>query len=235
MIKPVTLISGSTGGIGLQIGLDLLEKGHYVIFTGRNLNSFWKSERLESLDDSSSREYQVVDFSDNNSVCSFIFRLKDRPIDNLILNVGKTNRSGNITVEDWDDVFNTNLKFPCCLIKGLENNIKKRIIFIGSVLGHVPDASSIAYGVSKGSLEILTKYLAKIYAPSNVTVNTVAPGFTATAWHLGKSDEQIERIKEKILLKRFATTQEISHACQFIIENDYVTGQTICVDGGYGL
>lgn len=235
MTRPVTFITGSTDGIGLQIGLDLLHKGHYVIFSGRKLESFWRVEVLEEIRNSYYREYQVVDFSDNNSICYLLARLKDQKIDNLILNAGKTNRSGNITTEAWDDVFNTNLKFPCCLIKGLERNIQKRIIFIGSVLGHVPDASSIAYGVSKGSLEILTKYLAKVYAPNNITVNTIAPGFTATKWHLCKSDEQIKRIKEKILLKRFATTKEISHACQFIIDNDYVTGQTICVDGGYGL
>jgi 3-oxoacyl-[acyl-carrier protein] reductase len=230
MIKPTTLITGSSDGIGLQIGLDLLDKNHYVIFTGRNP----KPLLIEDTD-KTDYEYHIVDFSNIESVCYFVKKLLNRRIDNLILNVGKTNREKNITVEDWDDVFNTNLKYPCGLIKGLEKNIQKRIIFIGSVLGHIPDSSSIAYGVSKGSLEILTKYLAKDFALKNVTVNTVAPGFTDTKWHHGKSKEHIKRIKEKILLKRFATTEEISHACQFIIENNYITGQTICVDGGYGL
>ena len=158
-------------------------------------------------------------------------------IDNIIFNVGATCRKDfdEITVDDFNHVMNTNVILPYHVITDLGQMIKKRIIFIGSVLGHEACGSSIPYGVSKGSLEILTKHLAKEFAYKNVTVNTLALGFTDTSWHSNKSEEQIERIKSQILLKRFATKKEASHACQFIIENDYINGQTLSVDGGYHL
>ncbi|GAG95777.1 unnamed protein product, partial [marine sediment metagenome] len=123
------------------------------------------------------------------------------------------------------------------LIQKLRNKIKPngKIIFIGAVLGKEPDASSISYGVSKGSLPILCKYLAKEFAPRKITVNVVAPGFIETEWHKDKPKDQIERIKNKTLLKRFGYPNEVSDICQALINNDYITGQTIYIDGGYNL
>lgn len=241
MNKQTTLITGSTRGIGAQIGLDLLEKDHFVIFTGRNIQS---CEALkQTLDDRKTPKgsYLIVqaDFSNKEQIekfCKFMLYYIEK-IDNIVFNVGTTCRKSfeDTTLEDWDNVFNTNLVYPFFMCQALQPIIKRRIIFIGSVLGHVPDSSSILYGITKGSLEIMTPYLAKVFAPFVVTVNTVALGFVQTAWHLGKSDEQIERIKEKTLLKRFGTTKEVSSAVQFLIENNYVTGQIINVDGGYKL
>jgi len=241
MNKQTTLITGSTSGIGLRCGLDLLEKNHFVIFTGRTYQS---CETLkQELDERTIPEccYLIVqvDFSNQEQIEKFCqFMLYDiEKIDNIVFNVGTTCRKSfeDTTLEDWDNVFNTNLVYPFFMCQALQPIIKRRIIFIGSVLGHVPDSSSILYGITKGSLEIMTPYLAKVFAPFVVTVNTVALGFVQTAWHRCKSDEQIERIKEKTLLKRFGTTKEVSSAVQFLIENDYVTGQIINVDGGYKL
>lgn len=222
-----TLITGSSKGIGYQIGIDLLKQGHNVIFTSRTSspNPFLTN-------------YHIIDFSNLRNIEAFARYIHKHyvHIDNLILNVGTTCRKNltDISMFEWNQIFDTNLNYPFYFIKLLQPIITRRIIFIGSTLGNTPDASSIAYGVSKGSLPILTKYLAKEFAP-NITVNTIAPGFINTNWHINKSMKQKEQIKKKILCKRFGTTKEISNACQFIINNDYITGQTIYVDGGYGL
>lgn len=240
MTKQISLITGSTRGIGKQIGLDLLAKGHHVIFMSRRYES--SKELIASIKNKGFdfTDYNMIhgyDMADKDDVNNFISLMKSSfsHIDNIIFNVGATCRKDFdcVTVNDFGKVMNINVIYPYHIVAKLGHMIKRRIIFIGSVLGHVPSSSSIPYGVSKGSLEILTKYLAKEFASKGVTVNTLSPGFTATSWHEGKSDEQIERIKRQILLGRFATTKEISHACQFIIENDYITGQTLCVDGGY--
>ena len=232
MIKPLTIITGSTRGIGKQIGLDLIKKGHYVVFTGTNLDALTSLIKEVGKKNAS---VMLCDFTSKEEITSFCDNFKDKKIDNIIFNVGETNRESfvNLTRCEWDNVFDTNLNKPVFIIQQLCKQIQKRIIFIGSVSGHVPDATSIPYGVSKGALEILTKYLAKEFASRKITVNTLAPGYTSTNWHVNKSKAQIKRIEKKILLKRFATVEEISHACQFLIENDYITGQTLCVDGGF--
>ena len=232
MIKPITLITGSTQGIGKQIGIDLLNQGHIVIFTGLHDLS------IEKLDDELKLKYkdygiEQVDFSNKKQIDDFCQEI-NYPIDNIIFNVGATCRKNlqEITIEEWNNVFNINLTYPIFMLQKLYNNIQKRIIFIGSISGHTTDSVSIPYGVSKGALEILTKYLAKEFASKKVTVNTIAPGYTKTKWHDNKDKNQIKRIENKTLLKRFAIPKEISSACSFIINNDYINGQTISVDGG---
>lgn len=240
MINETTLITGSTEGIGKKIGLDLLDKGHFVIFTGRNVeHSIAFEEELIQKGYKNFTLYRSLDLSKQNSIYELVLALdmKKTKINNLILNVGTTCRKSleEISIEEWNDVFNTNLTYPFFLIQALLPFLKKRIIFIGSVTGHIPNSVSIPYGVSKGSLEILTQYLARDLAKRKITVNTIAPGYIWTPWHQGKPTAQLKRIKRQNLLKRFGTTEEISKTVQFIIDNGYVNGQTICVDGGFHL
>jgi len=235
------LITGSTRGIGKQIGIDLLKKGYFVIFNGNSVESCTKL--TEELAMNKLENYHIIranmaDANDIKGVSNYILE-SNKLLDNVIFNMGITDRTefGKITEEGWNKVFNTNLNYPFFMLQDIKSRITRygKIIFIGSISGSFPDSVSIAYGVSKGSLEILVKYLAKELAPGKINVNCVAPGYTDTSWHDSKSPEQIKRIKNKILLKRFATTKEISQVCQMLLENDYITGQTIHVDGGIGL
>ena len=82
---------------------------------------------------------------------------------------------------------------------------------------------------------MLVQYLAKEFADKKITVNAIAPGYTMSNWHSSKSEEQIKRIEQKCLANRFGTVEEVSKVVLSIIDNDYINGQIIRVDGGFGL
>lgn len=233
-----TLITGSTKGIGKQIGIDLLDRGEFVIFVAHSKESILiLDDELSAYENYIIKECDLSNFENFGDLIEFVYNFT--PIDNIICNVGITDRTkfGNIKMKNWNNVINTNLTNPFFMIQALKDNIKKKgkILFVGSISGHIPDVTSISYGVSKGALEILTKYLAKEFAYNQITVNVIAPGYTITEWHKNKPQDQLERIANKTLLKRFATSKEISNACLSILDNDYINGQTISVDGGFGL
>lgn len=237
----ITLITGSTRGIGKQIGIDLLKKGHKVIFIGHSHKSIIKLRK--ELMKKKLKRYEIIKYNLGNildiySLTEYIKR-NYKYLNNIICNIAITDRTkfGEITLENWNTVLNTNLTYPFFMIQDLKNIIqeKGKIIFMGALAGHIPDATSIVYGTSKGAIEILTKYLSKEFAGKKITVNTIAPGYTLTEWHKKKSKAQMKRIANKTLLKRFATVKEISKTCLLILENDYINAQIISVDGGFGL
>jgi NAD(P)-dependent dehydrogenase (short-subunit alcohol dehydrogenase family) len=89
-----------------------------------------------------------------------------------------------------------------------------------------------SYTVSKAALESLTRLLARAFAP-NIRVNAIAPGLVLPSDVV--APEEWERLVSRLPLKRAATLDEITYALQFLIKNEYITGQTIVVDGGYSL
>jgi NAD(P)-dependent dehydrogenase (short-subunit alcohol dehydrogenase family) len=89
-----------------------------------------------------------------------------------------------------------------------------------------------SYTVSKAGLESLTKILARAFAPK-IRVNAIAPGFVLQSDIV--SEEEWQRLINRIPLKRPARNEEIASALEFLLKNEYITGQTIVVDGGYSL
>jgi 3-oxoacyl-[acyl-carrier protein] reductase len=238
-MKKYALITGSTKGIGKQIAIDLIREGHFVILNYAHSDIDAEKAKIELNEISD--QFRIVK-ADLATMAGLGFLLKEiekiTPVmDYLILNAGATDRSAfnDITVDNWNAIVNTTLTIPFFLIQKLEKCIRAngRVIFIGSVLGRIPHAVSISYGVSKSALEMLAKYLVPIFSPRSITVNVVAPGFTDTEWQATKKPPQRKRIEDTISLKRFASVWEISSTCIHLINNGYITGQTIVVDGGY--
>lgn len=129
----------------------------------------------------------------------------------------------------------TNLNAPFYIIKLLKEKIKYsgNIIFIGSILGIYSHAMSIPYAVSKAGLHMLAKSLIKEFCEEKIRVNVIAPGFVDTPWQKAKPQEQRKRIEDKTALKRFAKVEEISNAVQFVVNNGFVNGAILSLDGGY--
>jgi len=225
------LITGSSKGIGYQIAKDFLAKGYYVITNSRKMQYDLPENQLHLCGDLSSHKGCM-------SLCSKVKDL-DTKLDSIVLSVGVTDRTpfGNIKYSNWGKVIDTNLNLPFFLVQQLKECIKRNgsIIFISSVLGSLPRSRSISYGVSKGALEPLIKYLAVEFTYNNITVNGVAPGFINTDWHKGKTKKILNSIKYSIPMGRFGSTKEISSTVMFLANNRYITGQMITVDGGYSL
>lgn len=234
MYKTV-LITGSTRGIGKQIGLDLLKDNYFVYFNGRTQDSI--NNLYKEINSINSHKIIKADLSYIEDIDKISQSIDN--IDILILNAGITDRTsfGEISLEDWNHVFNVNLTNQFFLIQNLKDKIREngKIIFISSIAGLMADSVSISYGVSKGAINVLVPYLAKVFADKKITVNAIAPGFVESEWHKTKSKAQIKRIAKKCLANRFGTTEEISKLVQSIINNDFINGQVIRCCGGYNL
>jgi len=234
------LVTGSTSGIGLDIGMTLLENDYNVTFNGRTWNKLeaikkrypYYEKKIELWCADLSNIYEVY------SKCELVEVEKEiESLDVLVLNAGYTDRTefGEIKLHEWEKVFDTNLTVPFFLVQALKDKINKngRIIFISSVLADYPHSRSISYGVSKAGVNALVQNLVKFFAHKNITVNAISPGFVSTDWHKNKSKNQIDKIKNKIALKRFGETFEISSLVQEIIRNQYINGSIIDINGGY--
>ena len=234
------LVTGSTQGIGKQIALDLLKQGCFVFLNYSNSEKNANDTRQELLKISTNFMIVKADLSVSDGINFLISEIKDKThfIDYIVLNAAITNRTDFtlITRAEWDTVINMNLTAPFFLIQGLNEIISMggRIVLIGALLGIVPHAISIPYGVSKAGLHMMAKYLVKVFADRKITVNVIAPGFIETPWQADKAPDHRKRIEEKIAMNRFGTVSEVSSTCLEIIKNGYINGQVIVVDGGYG-
>ncbi|RUT80093.1 SDR family oxidoreductase [Ancylomarina longa] len=233
-------VTGSTKGIGKAIGIKLLQEDYFVIFNYANSDD--DAILLESeLDKEFSGQYKILkhDLSDINLVNEVSEKILEiaPKLDLLVFNTGLTDRNtfGEIEEADWINVFNANLNVPFFLMQSLSKHLnpKSNIIFIGSMLGNIPHSVSISYGVTKSAIHTLVQNMVKFLSKDEIRINAIAPGFVDTDWQKEKPDWLREKIKAKIALQRFAQPEEVAQLCYQIIQNEYLTGQIIQLDGGY--
>lgn len=227
------VVTGSTSGIGLSIAKALIAKGYYVFVNGRENNKVDLSCDMH--------EYVQADVSCKEGVDNLIQVILERTpeIDCLVLNAGGTCKKTitDMSFEEWQFVMDINLNMPFYVVKKLLPNIKKggNILFISSALAMKAHATSIAYGVSKAGLNALAQNLVKEVAGDGIRVNSICPGFVDTDWQKSKPQWLREKIVSKIALKRFAKADEIADMCVNVIENTYMNGAIVSVDGGYDM
>ncbi len=148
-----------------------------------------------------------------------------------IMPVGKPQE---LELHDWDSALDLNLRAPFLLAQQAAKRMTN-----GGLIVNITDIGAQkawsrypSYTVSKAGLESLTKMLARALAPS-IRVNAIAPGLVLPSNVV--TEEQWHKLIQKLPLKRAATLDEITSALEFLIKNEYITGQTIVVDGGYSL
>ena len=148
-----------------------------------------------------------------------------------VMPVGKPQE---MDVHDWDAALDLNLRAPFLLSQKAAERMTE-----GGLIVNITDIGAQkawsrypSYTVSKAGLESLTKMLARAFAPG-IRVNAIAPGLVLPSDVV--TPEQWDKLVERLPLKRAATLEEVTSALEFLIRNEYITGQTIVVDGGYSL
>jgi len=235
------LITGSTRGIGYAVARQLGRMGYNLLLTYNadtiiarkscaELQKEFPNMTVAALQaDSSDRA--SIEVIENYMISNNI------KLDVIVFNAGLTCRDTftNMKYEDWERVFFANVHFPTFLLQRLLERINRDgcIVFTGSLMGILPHAMSLSYGVTKSAVHSLVKNLVKFLAPYSIRVNAVAPGFVDTEWQKNKPSEIRKAIENKIALGRFCDPDELAGIYKLLIENPYINGEIIVADGGY--
>jgi len=239
----VVLITGASRGIGAEIAKTFGENGAKIaIVYLKNKNSAQKTKRfLESL--GTEADVFCCDISKVNSIKSLLRLVAKRfkKIDILINNAGviKQTPFDKITEREYDWILNTNLKGAFFMAQfTLSYLLKSRgsIINIASVGGQRGGPKAPHYSASKAGIISLTRSLSNLYAPKGVRVNAISPGQIETeiAKDIFKTAFYKKEVLPKIPLRRIGKTSDVANAALFLASDlsDYITGQTINVNGG---
>lgn len=214
------LITGGNRGIGKSVARLFAENGYEVLTPSR----------------------QELNLLDMDSLNRFIERSSQVTIDTIVNNAGINEISllENVSDTQLEEMLMTDLIAPIRLLRGLIPQLRKspagRIVNIGSIWAVVSKEGRSLYSAAKNGLHGITNALALELADTGVLVNTVCPGFTRTELtQKNNTPEEIAQLSRRIPLGRMAEPDEIAKLIYFLgsVENTYITGQKIVIDGGY--
>ena len=235
------IVTGGSQGIGRCLVENFAKDGYNVV-----LNYNKSEKQAQELKETLAKQgYNIeifkADISKKNEVKALInFALnKFKNIEILINNAGisQTKLFTDTTEEEWDNIINVNLKSAFYTIQEVLPNMINRkeglIINISSVWGIVGASCEVAYSVSKAGLDGLTKSLAKELGPSNIRVNSIAPGIIDTKMNDNLDEKTKKEIIEEIPLNRIGRPIDIYKCAKWLVEDEYTTGQIISPNGGW--
>lgn len=231
----VTIITGASRGIGKAIAEIFEGEGARLVLTARG--------NLEVLSCFKNAKIVRLDLSENRSIDSLVEGTVNElgKIDILINNAGIFKQSDFelITEEELDEILNIDFKGPFLLIQKVFSQMKKqksgKIVSVVSGAGKMGSSKAAHYAAAKSALISLTKSLAKLAGKYNINVNAVAPGFIETDMIKEMLQKKREFIESIIPLKRIGSALDVARVVLFLASQraDYITGQTISVDGGH--
>ncbi len=231
----IILITGASRGIGRDIAINLASEGNKVI-----VNYLKSEEQAKSIENENIEIYKA-DVSKRMEVSEMVNYIikKYGKIDVLINNAGidEYKLFTDITDEDWNKMMNTNLYSTFCVSQEVVKNMIHEkygcIINISSIWGIVGASCEVHYSVSKAGIIGLTKSLAKELGPSNIRVNSIAPGCIDTDMNKNLTTEEIKGIEDETPLGKIGKPLDITRCVKWLIEDEFTTGQIISPNGGW--
>lgn len=233
------LVTGGSRGIGAGIVQQLAQSGATVAFTYSS-----NKESAEKILGSLKGNHFIVQMNmeDEKSIEAGVAQVLEKfgSLDGLVNNAGITHDQLilRMSVEDFDKVYQVNLRgaFFCtklCL-KPMLKARKGSIIHISSVVGHTGNPGQTNYTAMKAGLEGFSRSIALELSSRNIRSNCVAPGFIESDMTHSLTEEQKKLLLERIPLGRIGTAQDVAHCVEFLLsdKSNYVTGQTLHVNGG---
>jgi len=223
------ILTGASGGLGTylieRLGTDFEIVGTY------NKNRPSSNGRAAGF-------YQV-DTSDSKSIERFVVSIADKLEKIVLINLAGISLDGmghKMSDEVWDHVVDTNLKGTFLMCRSLLPFMREqnwgRVINFSSVVGQMGIPGTVAYSASKSGLFGLTRTLAAENAQKNITVNVLSLGYHSIGMINVISPEIQEKIKATIPMKKFGDPRNVELAIRFLIECDYMTGNSININGG---
>lgn len=237
----VVLVTGSTRGIGLGVAQAFAEQGACVIIMGRDQTQA-QGIAAQIKAQGHCADGFGCDVTSLSQVQETVNKILDihKHIDILVNNAGITrdNLLLRLDENDWDEVIKVNLKgvfnVTKVVAKAMLKAKKGKIINMASVIGMTGNVGQANYAASKAGIIAFSKSAAKEFAYKNITVNVVAPGYIRTDMTAKMSEAVRAKVLEHIPLSRFGEISDVAGICLFLASPaaDYITGQTIVVDGG---
>ena len=233
-MSPLALVTGAAHRLGKAFALTLARQGYDIVLHYHRSSDEAVQTKAEIESVGSRVTLAEADLTQPVEIQSLISTLDTLKV---LVNSAAYMPAGTVdllSLEDWDTSIDLNLRAPFLIAQEASKKMVE-----GGLIVNITDIGAQkawsrypSYTVSKAALESLTRVLARAYAP-RIRVNAIAPGFVL------QSDivpaEEWERLINRVPLKRPARPEEIASVLEFLLRNEYITGQTIVVDGGYSL
>ncbi|MBI3875248.1 MAG: SDR family oxidoreductase [Verrucomicrobia bacterium] len=237
----IPLVTGGTKGIGAATAIALAKDGSDIAINGRKLDADATATRAAITALGRRCEILLGDCG-KPADCARIVReteAKLGPVDVLVHSAGGPVNGGlfDLTPEQWSAAFDVHVHaiFHLCraAIPAMRAKKEGAIILISSTAGIRGIITNVAYQAAKGAIPQLTRALAREFANDNIRINCAAPGVIRTDFHKTMSEEQKRlNLDHRIPLHREGTPAQVADAILMLVKNDYITGETVVIDGG---
>lgn len=242
-MEKVIVVTGASRGIGREIAKTLSRENNKVIACYNN-----SEKEATILKEELEKENKKIDIikgdiskrEDCKKIVEYVIN-KYKKIDVLINNAGIStyNLFTDITDEEWNRTINTNLNSVFYMsqetVKYMIKQKEGSIINISSIWGIVGASCEVAYSVSKAGIDGMTKALAKELGPSNIRVNSIAPGLIDTEMNNDLTKEELDNIINETPLCKIGKPEDIAKCIKWLVEDEFTTGQVIPINGGWSI